>query len=76
MAETTLIIKVCVESEFPQQISSQIAAMLREVESVTLVEIKKSQVPSYTLEELLEGVTPENCHRPTDWGSPVGNEFW
>ncbi len=30
----------------------------------------------YTLEELLEGVTPDMLHEETDWGAPVGKEFW
>jgi len=30
----------------------------------------------FTLEELLEGVTDENRHPETDWGSPVGREAW
>jgi antitoxin MazE len=29
-----------------------------------------------SLEELLAGITPENCHRETDWGAPRGNEVW
>ena len=29
-----------------------------------------------TLEELLDGITPENCHPATHWGSPVGKEVW
>ncbi len=32
--------------------------------------------PAYTLEELLEGITPENLHGETDWGPPVGKEIW
>lgn len=32
--------------------------------------------PSYTLEELLEGVRPSNLHEETDWGPPVGKEVW
>jgi antitoxin MazE len=31
---------------------------------------------AYTLEELLEQVTPENIHGETDWGPPVGRESW
>jgi antitoxin MazE len=31
---------------------------------------------SYTLEELLEKITPENVHGETDWGPPVGREAW
>lgn len=30
----------------------------------------------YTLEELLEQVTPENRHDEIDFGPPVGNEIW
>lgn len=29
-----------------------------------------------TLQELLDGITPENCHPATDWGQPVGKEVW
>ena len=29
-----------------------------------------------TLEELLEGVTPENLHGEFDWGPAVGKEIW
>ncbi len=30
----------------------------------------------YTLEELLEQITPETIHGETDWGPPVGGEAW
>lgn len=29
-----------------------------------------------TLKELVDGITPENCHPATDWGPPLGNEVW
>jgi len=29
-----------------------------------------------TLRSLLSGITRENLHDETDWGSPVGNESW
>jgi antitoxin MazE len=34
--------------------------------------------PRYTLDELLEGLTPENVHADLDDGpdNPVGNEVW
>jgi antitoxin MazE len=32
--------------------------------------------PSYTLEELLQGVRPSNLHGETDWNSPAGKESW
>ncbi len=30
----------------------------------------------YSLEELLAGVSEENIHPETDWGSAVGEELW
>ena len=30
----------------------------------------------YALEELVEGITTENCHEETDWGRPRGREVW
>jgi antitoxin MazE len=30
----------------------------------------------FTLEELMEQVTPENIHAATDWGAPAGREVW
>lgn len=32
--------------------------------------------PKYTLQGLLDGVTPENLHGETDVGKPVGREEW
>ena len=29
-----------------------------------------------TLQELLDGITPENSHPATNWGAPVGKEAW
>jgi hypothetical protein len=28
------------------------------------------------LQELLDRVTPENCHSETDWGASAGKEVW
>jgi len=30
----------------------------------------------YSIEELVAGITPDNLHAETDWGSPVGKEAW
>ncbi|PSO79002.1 MAG: AbrB/MazE/SpoVT family DNA-binding domain-containing protein [Cyanobacteria bacterium QH_9_48_43] len=30
----------------------------------------------YSLEELLEGISPEDSEGEIDWGSPVGEEVW
>ena len=32
--------------------------------------------PSYSLEELLAQVTPDNLHQEIEMGLPVGNEAW
>ncbi len=32
--------------------------------------------PKYSLDELLMTTTPENSHKETDWGEPVGKEDW
>jgi antitoxin MazE len=31
---------------------------------------------TYTLEELIRGITPENRHGETEWGEAVGRESW
>ncbi|MBI1918162.1 MAG: AbrB/MazE/SpoVT family DNA-binding domain-containing protein [Planctomycetes bacterium] len=46
---------------------------------VSLVEgglLLRPRRTSYTLEELLARITPENLHGETDWGPPVGRESW
>ena len=37
--------------------------------------MQRSSKAKYTLEELVDGITPENIHPETDWGPPVGNEI-
>jgi len=50
------------------------AVEMREEGGRLVIEKKNARHP--TLEELLAGVTPENIHPETDWGSPVGKEIW
>lgn len=38
--------------------------------------LPKDTLERYTLEQLLENVTPDNYHEETDWGEVVGNEIW
>jgi antitoxin MazE len=38
--------------------------------------IKPERRKKYTLDELLEGMTPENVHEEVEMGKPVGNEIW
>ncbi len=39
------------------------------------VEIRSLR-PKPTLSQLVKGITGENRHRETDWGTPRGNELW
>jgi antitoxin MazE len=32
--------------------------------------------PRYTLDELVDQITPENRHEEADWGEPQGKEVW
>ena len=38
--------------------------------------VSRSQSSSIRLEELLQGITPDNLHREVDSGTRVGNEVW
>jgi len=47
---------------------------------ISLVEgqiiVTRVEAPSWTLDELLAGVTKKNVHHEVDTGSSVGNEAW
>lgn len=34
------------------------------------------RAPSYTLDDLLDGMTPETFHEEVDFGPPMGKEIW
>lgn len=38
--------------------------------------IEKAHRSKLSLDELIDGITPENRHEESDWGPPVGKEFW
>ena len=38
--------------------------------------VKPARKPSYTLEELLSGMTKDNVPQEVDWGPSRGNEVW
>lgn len=40
------------------------------------VVVRPMTLPTYSLQELLAGVTAENRHAETNWGPAVGNETW
>ncbi|HEV7406285.1 MAG TPA: AbrB/MazE/SpoVT family DNA-binding domain-containing protein [Chthoniobacteraceae bacterium] len=64
----------------PQQLAED--AQLGEGKEVELVQteegvlLKAKTKVRYRLDDLLAGVTPENVHPETDWGSPRGKEAW
>jgi antitoxin MazE len=37
---------------------------------------KTKRKPTYTLQDLLRGMTKENLPQEADWGEPRGNEAW
>jgi antitoxin MazE len=43
---------------------------------VEIAKPKRRRRRRYTLEQLIDGITPENRHRELEWGPPVGNEVW
>ncbi len=57
------------------------AARLREGEELELkligggIELSPTR-NQFTLEELVNGITPRNRHRTTEWGGAVGEEVW
>lgn len=38
--------------------------------------IEKARGAAVSLQELIDGITPDNRHEETDWGPAVGKEFW
>lgn len=63
----------------PKSIASE--AQLGEGDTVTLsvkggaIVIRPSR-PRYALEDLVDRITPQNRHKETDWGGPLGDEVW
>jgi antitoxin MazE len=50
---------------------------IREEDGRIVIEaIRPARRRKYELASLLAGITPENLHEETDWGPPVGKEFW
>jgi antitoxin MazE len=63
----------------PQPVANEIGLKIGSVVEVTVVDGKAVISPlkkKYTLDELLEGVTPELIDGEYDWGQPVGREAW
>jgi antitoxin MazE len=63
----------------PQPVASKVGFTAGTVVSIEVVDntIVVSPVrKKYSLDELLEGVTPELIGGEYDWGTPVGKEVW
>lgn len=45
------------------------------IEGKLVIEPVKKE-PVFTLEELVEGISPDNLHELVDWGDPKGKETW
>lgn len=63
----------------PKQIAEQ--ARLSEGDEIEISQegnkiILTSRKKSYSLDELLEGMTEEHLHSEVDWGKPEGKEQW
>jgi antitoxin MazE len=56
------------------QISEGEEVEIRAVDGALVVKPRKRK--NYSLDELLEGITPENLHAVVEFGDPVGNEVW
>lgn len=64
----------------PRSLASQInleegMEVILAIEEGNLV-LKPQRRKKYTLDQLLEGMTPEHFHPEVDLGKPVGNEIW
>jgi antitoxin MazE len=63
----------------PQPVASKIGLTAGTVVSIEVVNntiIVSPVRKKYSLDELLEGVTPELIGGEYDWGVPVGKEVW
>jgi antitoxin MazE len=45
-------------------------------ETKTGIAIEGIQKPAHSLTDLLKGITKENLHAETNWGTAIGNEAW
>ena len=68
----TLTIPSAIANAIPMTPNSEITF---EISNGTLI-LKAQEKTEYTLDELLAGITPENCHGELDWGNPIGQEQW
>lgn len=49
---------------------------LRAEDGRLLIEPIRDEKPRYSLDELVDGIRPDNLHEAVDFGAPVGKEVW
>lgn len=64
----------------PKNLAEELALTEKSTVDLSVVEgkivITPQTTPSYSLEELLEVITPDNLHGEVDSGLATGNEVW
>lgn len=55
------------------QLDSPVEISVRD-HTITIEPVREKQ--TYTLDDLLAGVKPDNLHGESDFGSPAGKEVW
>lgn len=64
----------------PESVAQEIALSegtdvdLQVIDGNLVIKVRSSS--SYSLEELVSAITPENCHQEQETGVAVGNELW
>ena len=67
-----LRIPVAVMSEAGLEIDTPVRVFVEDGRIV----IERSATARYSLEELVDAITPDNVHGEVDFGEPVGKEIW
>jgi antitoxin MazE len=69
-----------VPKAFAQKIGARVGKVanmeVRDDKLVVEIARPKRHRRRHILEQLVAGITPENCHHEIEWGPPVGNEAW
>ncbi|ANV83645.1 MazF family transcriptional regulator [Picosynechococcus sp. PCC 7003] len=64
----------------PKNLAEELALTEKSTVDLRVIEgkivITPQTAPSYSLEELLEAITPDNLHGEIDSGLATGNEVW
>lgn len=67
---------ICLPDELADEIGLEVGSQVELRVVNGCLKIYPPGTPRYTLEELVEQITPENRHDEVDLGPPVGKEVW